>query len=150
MRAVELVVTAGVIRDEQALVAVDGFDALELGGNGIEGFVPGDACELGGAARPGAFEWVEQPIGVVLAAQIGASARAGAQLRGGEGIGAVVGIEGGDFSVPDMGDEQAGSAAVVMGQISGRCSGSVLQRLGHMYGMYLFAMGQICNGARQF
>ena len=58
---------------------------------------------------------MEQPVGVVLAAQVGPSARAGAQLRGGETIRAVVGVEAGDASVFDVGDEQTASAAVVGG-----------------------------------
>jgi hypothetical protein len=71
-------------------------------------------CELAFAACPGAFERMQQPVGVVLAAQVGPSARAGAQLRGGEAVRAVVGVEAGDApSVFDVGDEQAASAAVV-------------------------------------
>jgi len=86
-----------------------------LGDNGIEGFVPGDAGELAFAAFAGALERIEQAVGVVLAAQVGASARAGAQLRGGEGIRAVVGVETGDASVFEVGDEETASAAVVGG-----------------------------------
>jgi len=90
-----------------------GFDALELGGDGLEGFVPGDALELTFAACPGPFERMQQPVGVVLAAQVGPPARAGAQLGGGEAVWAVVAVEAGDASVFDMGDQQAASAAVV-------------------------------------
>ena len=40
VRAVELVVGAGAVGDKQRSVAVVGFDALELGGDGIQGFIP--------------------------------------------------------------------------------------------------------------
>ena len=52
---------------------------------------------------------------MILPAQIGPAPRTGAQLRGGEGIRAVVGVETGDASVFEVGDEQAASAAVVGG-----------------------------------
>jgi len=58
---------------------------------------------------------MQQSVGMVLAAQVSPSARAGAQLGGGDGIGAVVGVEADDASVFDVGDEQAASAAVVGG-----------------------------------
>lgn len=50
---------------------------------------------------------------MVLAAQVGASAWAGAQLRSGEAVGTVVGLEAGDASVFNVGDEQAASATIV-------------------------------------
>ena len=56
---------------------------------------------------------MEQPIGVVLAAQVGPSTRAGAQLRRGERIRPVVGVQAGDAPVLDVRDQQAASAAVV-------------------------------------
>ena len=58
---------------------------------------------------------MQQPVGVILAAQVGTSARAGAQLRRGERIGAVVGVEADDASVLDVRDQQTASAAVVGG-----------------------------------
>ena len=42
VRAVELVVGAGAVGDEQGPVAVFCFDALELGSDGIQGFIPGN------------------------------------------------------------------------------------------------------------
>jgi hypothetical protein len=52
---------------------------------------------------------------VILAAEIGPPAHTGAQLRRGQRIGTVVGVEAGDLAVLNMGDEQAASAAVVGG-----------------------------------
>jgi len=56
---------------------------------------------------------VEQPVGVVLAAQVGAPAHAGAQLQRGDDIGAVVGVQAGDAPVLDVGDQEAAPPTVV-------------------------------------
>lgn len=78
VRAVELVVGAGAVGDKQGAVAIGGFDALKLRGDGVEGFVPGDAFKFTVAPFSGSPERIKQAVGVVLAAQVGASARAGA------------------------------------------------------------------------
>lgn len=52
---------------------------------------------------------------MVLAAQVSPSSRAGAQLGGCEAIGAVVGVETGDASVFDVGNQQTTPAAIVGG-----------------------------------
>jgi len=108
-----LVVGAGAVGDKQGFVAVGGFDAFELGGDGVEGFIPGNLLELPFAAFARPFERMQQPVWVILAAQISPSTRAGTQLRSGEAVGAVVGVEARDTSVFDVGDQQAAPAAVV-------------------------------------
>jgi len=50
---------------------------------------------------------------MVLAAEIGAAAGAGAQRRIADRVGSVVGIEAADDAVLDVGDEKAATAAVV-------------------------------------
>jgi hypothetical protein len=48
-----------------------------------------------------------------LAAQIGPTARAGAQLRRGKAVQAIVGIQAGYDAILNVGQEQAASTAVV-------------------------------------
>jgi hypothetical protein len=111
--AIELIVRAGAVRDEKCLVAIAGFDARELGGHGIQGFIPRDALEFALTAFASSFEGMKQPFGVVLAAQVGPSARAGAQLRGRQAVGAVISVQAGDAPIFNMGDQQAAATAVV-------------------------------------
>ena len=113
VRAIELVVGAGAVGDKERAVAVFGFDALELSGDAVEGFVPGNALELAFAACPRPFERMQQPVGVVLAAQVGASARTGTQLGSSEAVRPVVSVQPDDTSVFEVGDQQTASAAVV-------------------------------------
>ena len=115
VRAIELVVGAGAIGNEQRGVAVPVLDALHFAGKAVERLVPGDGRELALAAFADALERSRETVGVVLAAEIGTAAHAGAQLRRGEGIGAVICVEADDATGLDVGDQHATPAAVVGG-----------------------------------
>jgi hypothetical protein len=56
-----------------------------------------------------------QPVRVILTAQIRAPAHAGAQLRRGNGIRAVIRFKPHNTTVAHMGDQQTASAAVMGG-----------------------------------
>ncbi len=69
--------------------------------------------ELSAPARTEASKGLSQPVGVILSAEIGASAHAGAQLRRGDRIRAVIRLEPNNAPVAHMGDQQTASAAVM-------------------------------------
>ena len=118
LRAIDLVVAARAIGHEQSAVAIGIFDALHFARHGIQGFVPRDALELALAAFPHPLHRVLEPVGMVLAPQIGPPARAGTQLRCRQRIRPVVSVEPGDDAPPagvllDVGHQQAAAAAIV-------------------------------------
>ncbi len=89
------------------------FDAFDLRGESVEGFVPRNGMELSAPARTDAFQWLGQSVGVILAAQVRASAHTGAQLRRGDRIRAVVRFEPNDATVAHVCDQQTAAAAVM-------------------------------------
>ncbi len=78
VRPVELVITPRAVRDEKRVVAVLGLDSNHLAGDFAQSLVPRNADELPLAALPHPFQRIQQPIGMILSAQIGTSAGAGA------------------------------------------------------------------------
>jgi hypothetical protein len=76
-----------------------------LSGNGVEGFIPGDAGKPAFAAPASPFKWIHQAVGVVLPAQVSPPAGTRPQLGSRQAVRAVVGIQANDAAILNPGDE---------------------------------------------
>ncbi len=66
----------------------------------IEGFIPRNRRELSFTSLTDPLEGLRQPIGVVLPPQVRSTPHTGAQLRRGESVRSIIGIEPCDLASP--------------------------------------------------
>jgi hypothetical protein len=84
-----------------------------LGGNPIEGLIPGDAFKTPFTASAHAFQWVEETIFRIDPAPKCTPTQAGPDFMGaGRVIAGAVGFHTDDFSIPDNEAHRAAAAAV--------------------------------------
>jgi hypothetical protein len=91
--AVQLVVTPRTIRNKQGMVAILGFYPKHLTHHYIQRFIPADLCEFSIAAPTNPFEWVQESVGMVLAAQVSPAAGTSTQLWCSQRIWSIIGIQ---------------------------------------------------------